>query len=71
MTQQTLYSALRKEYSKSNTLRRINILKKYGFNTEEEYINFLNYQLKKIELKNTIKDISKQRENKVILTETI
>lgn len=61
---QVLYSTLKKEYSKSNLLRREAILKKYGFAKEEDYLSFLTYQLKKVELKESIKDLSEKINNK-------
>lgn len=56
-----MFSALEKEYKKSNTLRRTSILKKFGFETEEEYLGYLTYELKKKELKESLKNITKNR----------
>lgn len=62
MCPKQVFNTLQKEYKKSNTLRKESILKKYGFkkNEEEQYLNFLNYELKKIELKKSILELSKE-----------
>lgn len=60
MTKQML-DTLKKEYKKSNLLRREAILKKYGFKTEKEYLDLLQSHMDTLVLKNTVNNIKKKK----------
>lgn len=64
MTKQ-FYSNLQKDYKKSNSERRDSIVQKNGFNSEEDYLNFLTYELNKIELREVVATLSKENKQNI------